>query len=161
MAFLATLLLFIVFQVHDQPLHPYTIISLELAGTPENAGEMFAVWGAPGQQIARESLWIDFAFMPAYTGLFAGLALTEARLARGRWQTAGLWLALLPFGSWGVDVIENLQLLSVLQNPAAPAAAPLTLAQLAAQIKFALLLICLAYILAAWLKRRPLVETGK
>jgi hypothetical protein len=152
-AFLLTALIFIVFNIHDRPLAPYNIVTLELAWTPARAAELFAAWGERGIQVARESLWIDFLYMPAYALMFAGLALAEARLARGGWRTAGRWLALAPFGAWAFDLAENLALLRVLHSPAAPPAGLLTLAGVAAVIKFGLLLAVVAYVLLAFTVR--------
>src|SRR5512141_3174165 len=79
LALLATLALVVVFAVHDRGLSPYSIVAYELAWTPAQAALLFASWGEAGARVARESLWIDFAFMPSYAVLFAGLVLTEAR----------------------------------------------------------------------------------
>jgi hypothetical protein len=159
-ALLGTLAIFIYFRIHDRPLSPYTIVSYEFAWTPERAARMFAVWGEAGMRAARESLWIDFLFMPAYALLFAGLALAEARAARAAWaRRVGKWPVALPFGAWLLDAIENVALLQVLSSSGAggqPAALPLAVAGTAAALKFGLLALCTVYIVGAWLARlRP------
>jgi hypothetical protein len=145
---------FLFFRVHDRPLAPYTIVDFELARTPARAEQLLGAWGAAGQNTAREALYIDFGFMPAYALFFSGLTLLTARAARGRVQTLGLWLALAPFAAWLCDAVENLALLRVLAAPNAPSAAALTLANACATLKFALLLACLLYWPAAWLLSR-------
>jgi hypothetical protein len=149
LALLATLAIFIVFALHDRGLRPYTIVSFELAWTPLQAEKLFAAWGAPGQRVARESLLIDFAYMPAYALLFAGLVLVEARRSAGRVQRLGLSLALVPFAAWLCDAVENVALLNVLAAPASPSAPLLQLAGLSASLKFLLLLVCVLYIVFA------------
>jgi hypothetical protein len=153
-ALLVTLGLMLVFAFHDQRLSPYSIVSLELAWTAERALEMFEAWGRAGQQVARQSLLIDLAFMPAYAVLFAGLVVIQARQARGRWQSAGLWLALAPFAAWLFDLVENAALWRVLARPESPPALELTIAGAAAALKFGLLLASVSYLLAMLLRRR-------
>lgn len=154
-AFIATVLLFGLFQVHDQPLRPHTIVSLEFAWTPAAMQAMVNDWGAAGNQAATESLWIDFLFMPAYATLFAALTLLEARWSTTPLlRTVGLWLTPLPFVAALLDVVENINLLIAMQTPTQPPAAALTLAGLCASLKFFLLLISLIYIMGAWAKRR-------
>lgn len=144
------------FQVIHQPLAPRTIVDFEFAWTPANAQEMMSVWGAAGDVAARQSLLIDFGFMPVYALAFAGFTLLAARSAKGRVQTPGLWLAVAPFVSAVCDAVENLCLLNTLDNAASPSAALLTLAGVMAAIKFALLLAALVYwllVIALRLKR--------
>src|SRR5574341_2467518 len=88
-AFLFTAAIFFVFRVHDRPLKPYDIGAFELAWTPQKAESMMGVWGEAGRQTARESLFIDFGYMPAYSFLFAGLTLMAARAVSARWQALG------------------------------------------------------------------------
>jgi hypothetical protein len=157
-AFIATFGLFLVFQWHDHPLSPYTIVSLELAWTPEQASPMLAAWGAAGQQVARESLLLDFAFMPAYAFLFAGVVLVAARGAARRMrtslQTVGLWLVAAPFVAWACDITESLALLRLLAAPRDLSRPALQVAGWAASLKFELLLLCLGYTLLAFILRR-------
>ncbi len=157
-AFVATFGLFLLFQWHDRPLSPYTIVSFELAWTPEQASTMLTAWGAAGQQVARESLLLDFAFMPAYAFLFSGVTLSVVRGHwAGRWgtlRTVGLWLVAAPFLAWACDITESLALLRVLAAPQTPSAAALQVAGWASSTKFELLLLCLGYVLVALLVRR-------
>ena len=146
---LPTLGFLIFFHVHDRPLRPYTIIDFELAWTPERAGPMLAAWGESGRRTARESLWVDFAFMPAYALLFAGGTLLAARSAAGRGHALGFRLAAAPVVAALLDVVENVSLLRVLGAAGNPPAAALTIAGAAAAVKFALLGVCLLYILCA------------
>jgi hypothetical protein len=111
--------------------------------------------------VAREALWLDFAYMPAYALLAAGLVVLQARRSRGAAQRLGLRLAAAPFAAWLLDVVENVALLRVLGAPAAPPPALLVVAGLSASLKFLLLLACGLYVifalvmrLAVWLSLR-------
>ena len=74
-AFFTTAILFVIFAVHDRPMGANGIVAFELAFTPDQARLLFAVWGPAGRQAAREALWIDFLFMPAYALWLGGMAL--------------------------------------------------------------------------------------
>ena len=154
--------LFFLLQVIDQQLAPYGIVTFEFAFAPARARQMFAVWGAAGAAAARQSLWVDFAFMPAYAFLFAGLTLLAARTAKGRWQMPGFWLALAPFAAWALDATENVSLLRALEPAPDPSSAVLVLAGMSAAVKFLLLAACLVYMIGiviaagwTWLSARP------
>lgn len=137
-----------IFGFIHRALEPYTILDLEFAWAPARLGEMAAHWGEAGNAAARLSLWVDFAFMPAYALLFSGVTLLAARALPGRWQTAGLWLGLAPFAAWAFDALENVMLLNALP-PAAPSEAGLMVAGAAAAVKFALLVAGALYSLGA------------
>lgn len=135
------------------------IISFEVTGGQDRANEILADWGEEGQDAARESLWIDYAYLLAY-GAFLTLALAATRdLARERgWRRlASIGAAIVSFGALGAgfDALENACLLLTLDG--AGAAFPL-LATIFASIKFALLGIAIVYLLvglAIRFLRRP------
>jgi len=154
-AFFATAILFVIFAVHDRPMGANGIVAFELAFTPEQARLLFAVWRPEGIRAAREALWIDFLFMPAYALWLGGMALGQWRAARAGWaRRLGLWAAALSFAAWALDFIENVALLDVLRDTFHPSAAALTVAGWAAAVKFGLILICAVYVAAAWVMRR-------
>jgi hypothetical protein len=153
-AFLFTAAIFFVFRVHDRPLRPYDIVAFELAWTPQKAETIMGVWGEAGSQTARESLFIDFGYLPAYSFFFAGLTLMAARALSGWQQTLGFVLTFAPFMSAVSDATENFALLSVLRTPTNPSAFALTLAGVCATLKFSLLVLCLLYIVGAFIYRR-------
>jgi len=125
------------------------IVPFELTGGQDRADEILAEWGEEGRDAARESLWIDFGFLLAY-GAFLTLALAATReLARRRgWaRMAAVGAAIASFGALaaGFDALENICLLLALDG--AGAAFPL-LATIFASVKFLLLAIAIAYLLA-------------
>lgn len=153
-----------VFGLIHRPMAPYTILDLQFAGTAQRLNEMTSAWGEAGNRAAQLSLWVDFAFMPAYAALFAGLTLLAARAASGRQQTLGLWLAPAPFAAWAFDALENALLLTALP-PAAPTDTVLSGAAAAAALKFGLLLAGAVYVLivGGWTLARYLtrVQTAR
>jgi hypothetical protein len=125
------------------------MVPFELTGGQERADEILSEWGEEGRDAARESLWIDFAFLLAY-GAFLTLALAAVRdLARGRGRRrlAAIGRVVVSFGALAAafDALENVCLLLTLD--AAGAAFPV-LATIFAACKFILLTAAIAYLLA-------------
>lgn len=125
------------------------IVTFELTGGQDRAGEILSEWGEKGQDAARESLWIDFGFLLAY-GAFLTLALAATRdLARERcWsRLVAIGGVVVSFGALGAgfDALENICLLLTIDD--AGTAFPL-LATVFASCKFLLLAVAIAYLLA-------------
>ncbi len=127
----------------------YGIVDYELAFTAERANDILHAWGAEAEPAARRSLLVDFAFMPSYGLLFAGITLLIARLQGGKLRRAGLALTPLALVAALCDALENLMLLSMLGAAGRVAVAPPLVAGVAATIKFALLAVLIVYWLAA------------
>jgi len=131
------------------------IVGFELAGSKHRAAEILADWGQDGKDAARASLWIDYAYILAY-GTFLVLASAATRdLARSR-----EWRRMAAFGTVAIglavagaafDAIEDVGLLLALDGNGG-ALAP-RLAQVCATLKFALLAVTIAYLLAGLLMR--------
>lgn len=134
------------------------IAAFEVTGGQERADEILAEWGEEGQDAARESLWIDFGFILAF-GTFLTLALVGMRdLARERgWRRlAAVGGVVFLFGALAAvcDAAEDICLLLTLEG--AGSALPL-LATIFASCKAVLLVIAIAYLLAAlamWVRKR-------
>lgn len=125
------------------------IVSFELAGSADRSQEIQDEWGEDGRDAARQQLWIDYGFMLAY-GAFLVLAAAATRdlaHSRGWRRLVAVGALAVPAGgiAAGCDAIENACLLLTLGG--AGAWAPAT-ATVFAAVKFALLLIAIAYILA-------------
>ena len=121
------------------------IVAFELTYDGGVAADILAAWGATGRHAAQASTRLDFAFIPAYALAFAGLTLLLARRQRGGWRRLGLRLSGAPLLAGGLDVIENLFLLGMIDRPVGFPPAYALLASLAATAKFALLAGCLVY----------------
>ena len=127
---------------------PLGIVSLQLAGTPENAQIMYAAWGRTGMDAARFNITVDFLYLVSY-----GIAVSiGCSLASGWWARRSVRMAALgPLASILVlvaaacDAAENLVMLQGMQevgNPLWP-----MLAKLFAFVKFALLPLGLLYLM--------------
>jgi hypothetical protein len=130
------------------------IIPFEVTGGQDRADEILAEWGEKGQDAARESLWIDFAYLVAY-GTFLTLAAAATRdLARSRGWTrmARIGVAVVYFAalSAAFDAFENTCLLLTLEGSGE--IFPL-LATIFAACKFLLLAVVIVYLIAGLLMR--------
>ncbi|SOX52364.1 hypothetical protein MAAFP003_1030 [Mycobacterium ahvazicum] len=115
------------------------IIRFELAGSASRAEAIMAAWGGDGRRAAAISTWLDFGYMASYGNL---LALLVERTRRRCGHPAGL-PALVGVAVAG-DAVEGVSLLNVLRgNRVADNARR---ARTAALIKFAVLVVWLAYI---------------
>jgi len=121
------------------------IVAYELAFSATQAEAILAAWGVEGQSAARASLLMDFAFMPSYALLFAGITLLIARGLQGTVGRIGSWLACGSIAAALFDALENVMLLSILNsaNPV-PALQPFA-AGVSASIKFFLLSLAVIY----------------
>jgi hypothetical protein len=123
------------------------IIPFEVTGGQDRAEEIMDEWGEKGQDAARESLWIDMAYLVAY-GVFFTLAAAATRdFARSRrWERmARIGVAVVYFAalSAAFDAFENTCLLLTLDG--AGSVFPL-LATIFAAGKFLLLAVVIVYL---------------
>jgi hypothetical protein len=136
------------------------IVGFELAGTDERAAEILAEWGDDGTDAAKASLWLDYAYIVAY-GTFLVLAAWVTRdqaVLRGWDRMASLGLAVIPFAAAAAafDAIEDVGLLLAVNEHGGDLAP--RLGQVCALLKFALLAVTIAYLIAGLglrLLRRP------
>ncbi|MDI9246529.1 hypothetical protein [Marinobacter sp. CHS3-4] len=119
---LVTVMLFVVLVLVNQPLQtspaPKGIISLQMAGSLDHVREILASWNGEGMAWARASLWLDFAFAPAYV---LTLLLLTRHLSRDRpgvrERTVTRWVRGMFIGAGTCDVAENILLLNSLESP--------------------------------------------
>jgi hypothetical protein len=126
------------------------IVGFELAGTQERATEILADWGNRGMHAAKASLWLDFAYLVAY-GTFLVLAASATRdLAeqRGWSRMASVGTAVVPLAAAAAafDAIEDVALLLAVNQHGGDLTP--RLGQVCALLKFALLALTIAYLLA-------------
>ena len=124
------------------------ISAFELAGSASRAEDIMTRWGSDGQRAARLSLWLDFGYMATY-GVLTALLVDRARRRRG--HPAGLPAAVLV--AVAGDAAEGVSLLRVLRGTRISVHA--RRAQVAALIKFAVLVGALGYAATASGRREP------
>jgi hypothetical protein len=132
-----------------------SIVDFEFAGTQAKVDEMRADWGQSGTDAAKRSLWIDYAYIVAY-GTFLVLASTATRdlaVRRGWRRMAAFGLAAVPFAAAaaGFDAIEDVGLLLAVNGHGGDLAPGL--ARVCASLKFLLLALVIAYLLAGLVLR--------
>jgi hypothetical protein len=126
------------------------IVGFEFAGSEERAAEIRADWGEDGRNAARASLWIDFAYLLAYGAFLVLASLATRDLAeRNGWRRMaafGIAVPTMAAAAACFDAIEDVGLLLALDGHGGDLAPGL--AAVCATIKFALLALVIAYLLA-------------
>jgi hypothetical protein len=125
------------------------ILQFEFVGSSANAADILGDWGDHGRDLAKLSLWLDFAFMAAYGAFFAlsGLVTRDFARARGlsKLARAGAVAPYCAIGAALFDAAENTMLLLIVGGRGG-AVAPV-LATVFASVKFALIGVAIAYVL--------------
>jgi len=137
----------------ENPVAPWGMVSLQLAGSLDRAQEVLASWGPAEQKWALCNLVVDFLYLVSYAVTLALGCLLLAQHFRGRPIMAQLggWLA------WGVvvaaclDAAENVLLIRMLGNDLHVAWA--VLIYWCAVPKFVLIMAALVYLCAGGLIR--------
>jgi hypothetical protein len=127
-----------------------SIVDFEFAGKQTRVDEIRADWGDAGSDAAKRSLWIDYAYILAY-GTFLVLACLATRdLAeeRGWRRMAAFGVAAAPFAAAAAafDAIEDVGLLLAVNGHGGDLAPGL--ARVCASLKFLLIGLTLAYLIA-------------
>ncbi len=117
------------------------IIRFELAGDASRAGAIMARWGNDGRRAARLSLWLDFGYMATY-GTLMSLLVERTRRRRGHPAALPAIVIVAVAG----DTLEGVWLLRVLKGRRV--AVYSRRAQIAALVKFAVLVFALGYVAA-------------
>ena len=111
------------------------IVDLELSWTPTRLQQILSDWGAIGLDAAKQQIWWDFAFVPAYCLMIVGalrLVLGRAQGALARWAKP-LTMGVLVAGA--LDYLENISMLIALNG----SHALIGVASAFASVKFVLL----------------------
>ena len=136
---------------------PDGIITLELAGTPDEATRIVDSWEQEGAlDEAGVSLGLDFLYMTLYASLLAGIVVALNRRLQWKIVSAAAWA---PFIAAGLDVVETVSLVRVVDDPSADGWA--AVARAFALGKFALLIVTVIFVVVAGvagLRRRSAQE---
>lgn len=121
------------------------ILNFEFAWTVEQVELIFTAWGSTGMALQEAGVYWDFIYIIGYVSFaFAGVLLVTRKVSGG-FQTIGLYVSFIAILSGLFDIIENIFLLIMLQNPITiPPFAP-PIAATMAIIKFSFLAIALMY----------------
>ena len=127
----------------------YGILDYEFAWTPDRVQLIFLAWGVEGINLQSLAIYWDFLFIVGYVSLALGLILLVLRRSEGKVQTIGLYFIIMPFLTGILDIIENINLLIMLNNPLSVSAFNPFIASLSALLKFSCLFLALAYFIVA------------
>ncbi len=151
-AFLGVLILTIVFQIQGAPVTAatgYSVISFEFAFTQATAQTILSAWGTQWIPTMLLGTYLDFLYIISYSLFIMAVAILLVRKLEDKFQTFGMFIALSGFIAGALDVIENINLIIMLNNPITfPSFAP-TIATICAAIKFGLIFLALGFALAA------------
>jgi hypothetical protein len=136
------------------------IVRFEFVRSTGEAATILGEWGDHGRDLARLSLWLDFAFMASYGAFFAlaGFATRDYARARGlrSLAAAGGVAPYMAIAAAIFDMAENIALLLVLDGHGG-GTAPL-LATACASVKFLLIALAIAYVI--WGLAARLLQRG-
>ena len=124
----------------------YGIMDFELAFTQATASTILTAWGASLQAIVLRGTYVDFGYIVFYGLLLFSVTPLISRTLKGRWQNIGLIFAFVPLIAGAFDVIENINLIIMLNNPLSFAATIPMIASLCATIKFTFLLVSIGFV---------------
>ncbi len=119
----------------------YGVLDFEFAWTAEQITIIFAAWGTEGMQIQALAVYLDFLYIVGYASFIFGLLLIIARKLEGKIQKITIIIAITAFKAGIFDVIENINLLILLGDPANAVTLNASIASFCATIKFGLLFI--------------------
>ncbi|MHA1674247.1 MAG: hypothetical protein ACTSYI_11550 [Promethearchaeota archaeon] len=125
----------------------YGILDFEFAWTASQINVIFTAWGPEGMALHASGIYWDFLYIVGYGSLIAGLILLLSRQLSGKIHFVGLYIALTPFLAGLFDCIENILLLTMLNNPTGFGSVIPLVAGIMASIKFGLLLLGIGFFL--------------
>jgi hypothetical protein len=134
-----------------RPFTPANIIQFELAGTVEAAQHIMDDWSEAGIAKARLSIYLDFVFLVLYSATFSiGCKRAFSFTSQQVVKKISVMLSVLVWLAGGLDLIENMAMLVSLNR-----ATTLTtqLAFYCAAIKFTIVLLAIAWMLASLVTR--------
>ncbi|MHA1675119.1 MAG: hypothetical protein ACTSYI_15995 [Promethearchaeota archaeon] len=125
----------------------YGILDIEFAWTPGQITTIFTAWGTEGMTLHAAGIYWDFLYILGYGPFIAGLILLLSRKLSGKIQIVGFYMTFAPLLAGLFDVVENILLLTMLNNPSEISAAVPLIAGIMASIKFGLLLLGIGFLL--------------
>ncbi len=94
----------------------YSILDFEFSFDARRALLILNSWGDLDQQKAIKGLYLDFLYITAYSLFFFSLGLLMAHHLEWPLKTMGYSLPFLAFIAGGLDILENLLLLTILKT---------------------------------------------
>ncbi len=126
----------------------YNILDFEFAWTTEQIVTIFSFWGAEEMASQAAGVYWDFLYIIGYTVPLFALILLVSRKLDEKILNISFYMSLTPFIAGIFDIIENINLLIMLNEPAFASFVPL-IASLSATIKFGFLIVGAIFFLVA------------
>ena len=127
----------------------YNVLDFEFAWTADRIAIIFAAWGTAGMEAQTLGVYWDFLYIIGYVFFIAGCILLVSRILSGKLQRIGLYITLTPLIAGIFDVIENINLLIMLQNPTNFSTFVPFIASISALIKFSFLILGIGFFFMA------------
>jgi hypothetical protein len=127
----------------------YNIIDFEFAFNQATAQTILTAWGVTWIPTVLLGTYIDFIYIVAYGLLIMGLAILLVRKLEDKFQTFGMIIAISGFIAGAFDVIENINLIIMLNNPLGFTASAPLVASICASIKFGFLFLAIGFALVS------------
>ena len=139
----------VIFEDIAKAFYPYGILDFEFAWTKEQILTIFFVWGPNGITLQATGVYWDFLYIFGYAVPLFALILFFSRKLEDRAVTIGLYMSLTPIAAGIFDVIENINLLIMLNDPSNFASFVPLIASVSAMIKFGFLIVGAIFFLVA------------
>ncbi|MFX0039884.1 MAG: hypothetical protein ACFFCY_11745 [Promethearchaeota archaeon] len=146
---LVVLVYVLVFIPIEAAVSSYGILDYEFAWISERVLLIFSAWGSDGIAYQAIAIYWDFLYILGYVSLTLGLILIVLRRSEGKTQTIGIYFTLAPFLTGIFDIIENINLLIMLNNPTSVSTIVSLTASVCALIKFSFLFTAIIYFILA------------
>ena len=127
----------------------YTILDFEFAWTKVRIDTIFLRWGPLGMAEQAAGVYWDFLYILGYVVPLFALIVYFSRRLEDRIATIGLYMSLIPIVAGIFDVIENINLLIMLNDPSNFASFVPLIASISAMIKFGFLIVGAIFFLVA------------
>ena len=131
----------LIFEPLANLVYGYNILDFEFAWTKDQILTIFATWGAEGMTLQAAGVYWDFLYIVGYTVPLFALILLVSRKLNEKILNIGLYMSLMPIIAGIFDIIENINLLIMLNEPSAFASYIPLIASLSATIKFGFLIV--------------------
>jgi len=139
----------LVFSPLSKLVSTYNVLDFEFAWTADRIAVIFAAWGTAGIEAQTLGVYWDFLYIIGYGFFISGCILLVSRNLSGKYQKIGLYFTILPLIAGIFDLIENINLLIMLQNPSNFSAIVPFVASISALIKFSLLILGIGFFFIA------------
>jgi hypothetical protein len=127
----------------------YGILDYEFAWNSNRVLSIFAAWGPNGINIQISAIYWDFLFIIGYVSLSFSLIVLVFQRSSKQIQTIGRYIPITPLLTGIFDIIENVFLLIMANNPSSVIDSNALTASISASLKFGLLFVGIIYFIGA------------